>query len=105
MLSVSASFTWTVTAEAQAPVPAQGNRAPTLIQPPDQTSKHNTAVSLALVASDPDGNALVYSASRLPPGLSINPTSGIIGGVVTTLGSFSPVTVTASDRSQERRAG
>ena len=79
------------------PVITQVNRPPTLVQPSDQTSKQNTAVSLALVASDPDGNALVYSANRLPPGLSINPTSGIIGGVVTTLGSFSPVTVTASD--------
>lgn len=92
-LSASRSFMWTVSA---AEAPAQANRAPTLVQPADQSSKQNATVSLALVASDPDGNALTYFASRLPAGLSINATSGIISGVVSQTGS-SLTTVTASD--------
>lgn len=78
---------WTVTEE---------NRSPTLVQPADQTSKRNVSVTLALTASDPDGTALTYSSTGLPPGLSLNSTTGIIAGVVSQAGSYR-VSVTASD--------
>ena len=71
------------------------NRAPTLVQPPDQSTKQNATVSLALTGSDPDGTAVTYSASGLPQGLSLSATSGIIAGVVSRTGSY-PVTVTVS---------
>jgi len=89
-LSASRSFTWTVTP------PVQDNRAPTLTQPADQNTKQDTTVSLTLVASDPDGTALSFSATGLPPGLSLGATSGTIAGAVSKAGSY-PVTVTVSD--------
>ena len=58
----------------------QPNRAPTLTQPANQTSAEGSAVSLALVGSDPDGNTLTYTATGLPSGLTVNATSGVISG-------------------------
>ena len=54
----STTFTWTVT---------DVNRAPVLTAVADQTSAENAAITLAVVASDPDGNPLTYSATGLPP--------------------------------------
>ena len=73
-LSNSKTFTWTVT---------NTNQAPTLTQPANQTSAENATISLALVASDPDGTALTYSATGLPASLSINPATGAITGTLT----------------------
>ena len=56
-------------------------------------------VNLALVLSDPDGDALTVSASNLPPGLTLNPTSGVITGQPTTMGTYS-VTLTVTDNSE-----
>src|SRR5207244_13415554 len=80
-----------------APAP---NRPPTLTQPANQTSAENATVSLQLTASDPDGDALAYSATGLPPSLSINPTTGLISGALssTSAGTYT-VTATASDSS------
>jgi len=88
-LTASRSFTWTVTA---------ANRAPTLTQPANQSSVQNTLVSLALVASDPDGTAVTFSATGLPAGLSVNAATGVIAGTVTTVSTYN-VTATASDGS------
>ena len=82
---------------ATQPPPTQ-NQAPTLTQPANQSSVQNTAVSLRLVASDPNGTAVTYSASGLPPGLAVNATSGVISGTVTTVGTYT-VTARASDGS------
>ena len=81
-------------------IPATVNRAPTLTQPSNQASAENTSVSLSLVASDPDGTALAYSATGLPVGLSVNLTSGVITGTLTftSAGTYA-VTATASDGS------
>ncbi len=91
-LTASRSFTWTVTAPPTAAV----NLAPTLAQPPEQTTALNSAASLALSASDPEGKALSYTATGLPPGLSLSATSGIITGAGSQAGSYN-VTVTVSD--------
>ena len=61
------SFTWTVN---------DVNRAPGVTNPGAQTSDENTSPSLQIAASDPDGDALTYAASGLPPGLAIDPSSG-----------------------------
>ena len=88
-LSASASFTWTVT---------NVNRAPVVSAIADQTSAENAAISLAVVASDPDGDALTYSATGLPEGLSLSPTTGVISGTLSyTSAGTHAVTVTASD--------
>src|SRR5207248_1875267 len=53
-----------------------------VVNPGDQTSGEGATVSLALQASDPDGDPLAYSAAGLPPGLSINSSTGLIAGTI-----------------------
>ena len=67
-LTASQPFTWTVT---------NVNRAPTLTAVVDQTSAENATISLALAGSDADGDTLTYSATGLPPGLTINPAKAL----------------------------
>jgi YVTN family beta-propeller protein len=71
------------------------NRAPQITAPAAQASSAGLPVSLQIAASDPDGDALTFSATGLPPGLSIN-ASGLISGTPTTGGSYSG-TVTVRD--------
>ena len=74
------------------------NLAPTLTQPANQTSAENATISLPLVASDPDGTALTYSATGLPPVLGLNAATGVIAGTLTfaSAGTYA-VTATVSD--------
>lgn len=46
--------------------------------------------------SDPEGDSLIYSASGLPAGVSIDSTSGIVSGTPTETGTFE-ITVTVTD--------
>ena len=66
--------------------------------PARQTSLENASVSLQLVASDPDGNPLTYSATGLPPSLAVSSTTGLISGTLSfaSAGTYS-VTATVSD--------
>jgi hypothetical protein len=59
-----------------------------------------TRLELALVASDPDGDGLTYSASGLPPGLSINAASGLISGTLTaaSAGTYNVITTVSDGR-------
>lgn len=69
---------------------------------PAQGHAENQTVSLATAPyfNDPDGDALAYAASGLPPGLAISPASGLVSGTLPygAEGSYS-VTVSASDGS------
>ncbi len=70
-----------------------------LLSPGDQTNREGDVVSLQMVAA-PTSGALVYSADGLPPGASINPTTGLITGTIAAGaadGGPSATTVTASD--------
>ncbi|HXY43188.1 MAG TPA: putative Ig domain-containing protein, partial [Acidimicrobiales bacterium] len=68
----------------------------TVTNPGPQTSPANTAISgLQIVATDSASNPLTFSATGLPPGLSISAT-GMISGTPTTPGPYT-VTVTATD--------
>lgn len=68
----------------------------TVTNPGTQSATVGTATSAQITASDSaSGQALTYSASGLPPGLSISP-SGLISGTPATAGTYS-VTVTATD--------
>ncbi len=58
------------------------NRGPVITDPGDQSDLEGELVSLAIDASDPDGTALTFSATALPPGLSIDASTGVIGGTV-----------------------
>ena len=80
-------------------VPTGGvvDNPPNVTQPPSQNGQVGTATSYQVVASDPDvGDTLTYSASNLPPGMSINSSTGDITGTPTSQGAFT-VNVTVTD--------
>jgi hypothetical protein len=83
--TASATFVWTVT-----------NRPPT-VSAANRTDYRGAAVSVQIAGSDADGDALTYSATGLPTGLSMS-AAGLITGTPTTLGTYS-VTVTVKDSS------
>jgi hypothetical protein len=63
------------------------NLPPVVTNPENQTGVVGANVNLAINASDPNGNTLSYSATGLPAGLSINPSTGVITGTLTTAGT------------------
>ena len=83
----SATFNWTIT------------NTVTVTNPGDQSNVSGTAITaLPISATDSSSAAtLTYSdGGTLPPGLSIDPSSGSITGTPTTAGTY-PVTITATD--------
>ncbi len=72
-----------------------GNSPPTITDPGNQSDTEGDAINLAISASDQDGDSLQFSATGLPPGLSIN-SSGLISGTLTTQGVYN-VSVNVSD--------
>jgi 6-phosphogluconolactonase (cycloisomerase 2 family) len=88
----STTFTWTVLTVVTV------NRPPVVANPGNPSSQEGDTVAVQITATDPDGNPLTLSATNLPPGLSINPTTGLISGTLpfTAAGMYA-VTVTASD--------
>ena len=81
-------FNWTI------------NGAITLNDPGDQSNAVGDTVWLPVSAIDSSGGTLAYAAMGLPTGLSINPSTGLISGTVSSgallIGSF-VTTVSASD--------
>ncbi|HEU4693836.1 MAG TPA: Ig-like domain-containing protein [Vicinamibacterales bacterium] len=69
------------------------NQFPSLTNPGSQSGKVGQAASLQLSGSDPDGQAVTYSATGLPPGLFVGTATGFVSGTPTTAGTYS---VTAS---------
>jgi hypothetical protein len=87
----SAQQQWTM------PSGSGGGNTVTVTNPGSQTATVGTATSLQVSASDSaSGQALTYSATGLPTGLSINSGSGLISGTPTAAGT-SNVTVSATD--------
>jgi hypothetical protein len=88
-LDDSAVFSWTIT---------DTNRAPSVVDPGDQSSVEGGSVSVAIAGSDPDGDTLVWGAVGLPLGMSIDAVSGVVSGSASysAAGSY-VVAVTASD--------
>lgn len=66
----------------------------------DRTDAEGASISIDAGATDPDPDTLAYSATGLPAGVSIDPFTGLIGGIVAfTASSASPhaVNVTVAD--------
>jgi YD repeat-containing protein len=83
----SKSFTITV----------QADTAPTAPTIANQTATNGAAWTFTVPAfTDADGDALTYTATGMPPGLSFNATTRVISGTPTTNGTYT-VTVTAND--------
>ncbi len=70
----------------------------TVTNPGSQITTIGTAASLQIQASSTNSGSLTYSASRLPPGLSINSSTGLITGATTAVG-ISNTTATVTDSS------
>jgi subtilase family serine protease len=68
----------------------------TLPSPGTQTSLTGKALGLAVHGTDSGGSALSYTATGLPTGLSINPTTGVISGTPTTV-QTTTVSISATD--------
>ena len=90
-----ATVTVTVTAVNDAPTA-------TTIPPRANVDAATVSVPVASFFSDVDGDTLTYSATGLPAGLSIDPTTGVISGTIDrsasqTAGGVYSVSVTASD--------
>ncbi|MFD7645481.1 putative Ig domain-containing protein [Kitasatospora sp. NPDC059795] len=68
----------------------------TVTDPGARTATVGTATSLQLAATDTAGGTLAWSATGLPVGLTVNPSTGLISGTPTTAGTGT-VTVTATD--------
>ena len=69
---------------------------PEIINPGDQTSLINDVINLQIQASDSNSASLLYSVANLPAGLSIDATTGLISGTLTTESNQS-VTVTVDN--------
>src|SRR6185503_19144533 len=74
------------------------NMAPVFTVVSDRSTVVGQAVTLQVNAYDPDGEPISYSAAGLPPGLSLQSSTGFIAGTPTTIGTYS-VTITARDES------
>ncbi|HEY1303763.1 MAG TPA: PA14 domain-containing protein [Vicinamibacterales bacterium] len=72
------------------------NAAPVLANPGGRSSVVGQPTSLQLQGSDPDGQAVTYTANGMPPGLSVMVGTGFISGTPTSAGTYS-VTATVSD--------
>jgi fibronectin type 3 domain-containing protein len=77
------------------------NSAPVLSQDlQDRTDAEGDAITLPSPATDADSDTLTYGATNLPPGLSINTSTGTISGTIAAgavSGSPYAVSVTATD--------
>ena len=74
------------------------NMAPVFAGVADRSTAVGQAVSLQLDADDPEAYPLTYTATGLPPGLTLQSSTGFISGTPTTVGTYN-VTVTARDES------
>jgi hypothetical protein len=75
------------------------NRAPVISGTPATSVMVGTAYSFQPTASDPDGNALTYSITNLPPWATFSTTTGRLQGTpaAATVGTYSNIVIRVSD--------
>ena len=61
---------------------ASPNDAPQITNPGSQSSPQGVLVNLPITATDPDGEPITFTAYNLPPGLTINSSTGSISGTI-----------------------
>jgi len=87
------SFSWTVNALV--------NEEPLLTVPADRTNSEGDLISLAIAATDPNGDSLTYGATGLPERLTINSATGLISGALSMASSGSyNITIYVTDTVQ-----
>lgn len=91
--SGTAAFDWVV---------ANKNRPPT-VAPANRSDNKLATASGSVSGTDPDGDAMTYTATGLPPGVSMS-TAGIFSGTLTTVGTYT-VTITVKDTSNATGTG
>ena len=85
----SVFFDWTI---------ARVNMAPVLEDPGPQENHEGDVVDLQIVATDANEDTLTYGEGGLPPGLSINTSTGLISGTISgAIVSTYSVSVTVTD--------
>lgn len=84
-------FTWTINMVSQAPV----------VEPVETTnSLVGDVIEWSFYGSDPENNTLTWSATGLPPGLTLNSSTGVLSGTIASNANITTpytVVVTASD--------
>ncbi|MBL8206393.1 MAG: NPCBM/NEW2 domain-containing protein [Blastocatellia bacterium] len=75
----------------------QPNRDPILPTLTSRTNAVSESMNVSVTASDPDGDALAFAATGLPPGLTISNT-GAITGSLTTAGNYNVVILVSDPR-------
>jgi hypothetical protein len=88
---------------APAPAPAVVNRAPTISGNVIATVRVGETYNWQPVATDPDGDAIHFTAANLPNWASINPTNGLISGTPgeSDVGVYESITITVRDAERE----
>lgn len=94
--TVSAYATGPIEGPMSPEVCGYSNAPPVLTNPGSQSSVVGQPVSLQLTGSDPYGQALTFSATGLPPGLTLASGSGLVSGAGSTAGTYA-VTARVSD--------
>jgi hypothetical protein len=73
------------------------NEPPVVTGPANQTHSIGTSVSVSIPATDPEGRPLMFSATGLPSGLSVNASTGVISGTIGGNATVYSVIASASD--------
>ena len=83
--------------------PASANRAPTISAAATAVAQVGETYNYQPQASDPDGDALHFTAINLPPWASMDPDSGHISGTPgeNDMGVYESITITVADASRQ----
>ncbi len=71
---------------------------PTIVPVNNQNYVVGASVNLAVSATDPNGDPFTFSATGLPPGASIDASTGLLTGMLTTTGLYTPVITVRDNR-------